>query len=105
MNGDLVALAVHLLDGRVVAVLVRDEEGRLDVATVWIFALAIEDLLVEANVVVVDGVVEGDGDHLGHVLGWQIAGNGRAVLGTVAVGQDADDGIAGWRPVGVAVHV
>lgn len=80
VDGDLVALAVHLLDGRVVGVLVGDEEGGLDVASVRVLALPVEDLLVQLDVVVVDGVVEGDGDHLRHVFGGEVSGDGGAVF-------------------------
>lgn len=99
------AFAVGLLDGRVVGVLVRNEESGLDVAAVRVLALAVEDLLVEIDVVVVDRVVEGDGDHHGDVFGGQTAGNGGAILRAEAVGQHADGGIARWRPVGVIVDI
>lgn len=105
MNGDLVPLPVHFLDSRVIGVLVGDEEAGLDVATVRVLAFPVEDLLVEADVVVVDGVIEGNRDHLRHVLGRQIAGDGCAILGTEAVGKDADAGVAGRRSVRVVVHV
>lgn len=105
VNGDLVPFPVHLLHGRVVGVLVRDEEGRLDVATVRILSLPVEDLFVEADVVVVDGVIERDGDHLRHVLGGQVAGDRGAVLGAEAVGEHAHGRVAGRRPVRVVVHV
>lgn len=104
VHGDLVALARRLLHRRVVGVLVRDEVGGLDVATVGVLA-ALEHLLVQLDVVVVDGVVEGDGDHHGHILGGQVAGNGGAVLRAEAVGQDAHGGIAGRGAVGIVVNI
>lgn len=105
MNGDLVALSVHLLHRGVVGVLVRDEERRLDVAAVRILALAVEDLLVETDVVVVDGVVEGYRDHLRHVLAREIAGYRGTILRAEAIGQNAHGGIARWSSIGIVVHV
>ena len=46
----------------------RNKETGFDVAAVGIFPLLVEDFTVEVNVVIVDGIVEGDGDHLRHVL-------------------------------------
>lgn len=60
-------LAVQLLDRGVVRVLVRHEERASDLAAVGVLPLAVEDLVVEVDVVHVDGAVEGDGDHLGHL--------------------------------------
>ena len=68
VNGDFVSFPVHFLDSRVVGVLVRDEEGGLDFATVRVLAFPVEDLFVQADIVVVDGVIERDRDHLRHVL-------------------------------------
>jgi len=86
VDGDLVAFPVHLLDRRIIGVLVRHEEGCLDITAVWILALAVEDLFVETDVVIVDGIVEGDRDHLGHILGWKITGYRSTVLRAEAVG-------------------
>lgn len=96
---------VGLLHGRIVGVLVRDEERGLDVATVGILSLAVEDLFVERYVVVVDGVVEGDGDHLGHVLVRQVAGYGRTVFRTEAVRQHTDRRVARRCSVGIVVVI
>ena len=110
VRGDLVTEPVHLLDCRVVGVLVGHEERGLDVAAVGVPPLLVEDLPVQVNVVVVDGVVKGDGDHLRDpvaplVLGAQVAGHLRAALGAEAVGQLADVLVAGRGPVGVGVDV
>lgn len=99
------SLAVRLLHGRVVGVLVRDKVRRLDVAPVRVLALAAEDLLVQVDVVVVDRVVERDRDHHGDVLGGQIAGDRRAILGAEAVGQHAHGRVTGWGPVRVGLDV
>lgn len=98
-------LAVRLLNGGIVGVLVRDEERGLDVAAVGVLALPAEHLLVQLDVVVVDGVIEGDGDHLGYVLGRQVAGDGRTVLGAETVGQHANGRVAGGGAVRVVVDI
>lgn len=99
------AQAVGLLDGGVVGVLVANKEGSLDIAAIGIFALAIEHLLVQLNVVVVDGIVEGDGDHLRDVLGLKVAGDGGAVLRAEAVGQNADGWVTGRSAVGIVFDI
>ena len=53
----------------VVRVLVADEEGALDGASVGVDEVVPEDLLVDVDVVHVDGAVEGQGDHLGDLQG------------------------------------
>jgi hypothetical protein len=106
VDGNFVTLAVSLLNGGVVGVLVGDEEGGLDVAAIGVAPLARgEHFLVQLDVVVVDGVIEGDDDHLGNVLGGQIAGDLGAVLRAEAVGQHADGRVARWSAIGVIVDV
>lgn len=105
MDGDFVALSVHLLDRGVVGVLMRDEERGFDVAAIRILALAVEDILVETNVIVVDGIVEGNRDHLRHVLTREIAGNRGTVLRAEAIGQNAHSGITWRSSIGIVVHV
>lgn len=96
---------VSLLNSRVVTVLMGNEEGRLDVASVRIFTFSVEDFLVQLDVVVVNGIVEGDCDHLGHVLGGQVAGDDGAIFGAEAIGQHALRRVARGRAVGVVVHI
>ena len=106
-------LVVHVLDSRVVGVLVRDKVGGLDVAAVGVLPLPVEDLIVQVNVVVVDGIVKGDGDHLGHVLAVgttgadlaEVSGHLGAILRAEAVGQLADGGVTGRGPVGIGLNV
>ena len=81
----------------------------LDVTAIGV-ASASEDLIIQVNVVIVDGVVEGDGDHLGHtqavlVLGAEIARHLRAVLGAEAVRQLANRLVAVRCPVRVRLRV
>lgn len=80
MDGDFVSFTMRLLNSGIVGILMGDEESRLNIATVGILALSIEYFFVELNVVVVDSVVESDGDHLGYISRWQVAGDDRAVF-------------------------
>lgn len=105
MNGDLVALPVHLLDRGVIGVLVRHKERGFDITTVRVFALGVENLLVKADVVVVDGVVEGYRDHLRYVFAWEIAGYRRTVLRAEAIRQDAHSGVARRSSIRIIIHV
>lgn len=68
-------LSVHLLNGRIVGVLVRNEEGALDGATVRVVSTFLEDFIVNVNVVVIDGIIKGNHDHLGNLCRLQFAGN------------------------------
>ena len=107
---DLMAQSVYVTHSRVVGVLMRDVESSLDVATVWILPLLVEDLGVEVNVVVVDGVVEGDGDHLrnsvaGTTIRTETPGDLGTVVTAVTVGQDADSQVTLGGSVGVGVLV
>ena len=84
------ALVIQLVYHGVVGVLVRDVEGGVDGAAVRVLLALREQLLrVEFPVPVVDGVVEGDDDHLGDVLRGQAPGHQGAVGGAEAVGQCA----------------
>ena len=110
MSSDLVTHPVHVLNCRVVCVLVRDKEGGLNVAAVGVPSLPVEDLVVQVNVVVVDGVIEGDRDHLWDsvtsvVVGAKISGNFGTVLGTEAVRKFADVLVTEWRAVGIVFNV
>ena len=84
-HGDLVTAPVQILHRRVVGVLVRHEECTAYLAAVRVHTVAVEDLVVEVDVVDVDGAVEGDGDHLGHLLGLEATGDARAVGRAVTV--------------------
>lgn len=105
MDCDFVTFAVHFLRRGIVGVLVRYEVGGLYVAPVGVLAFAVEDLFVQLDVVVVDGVVESDGDHLGHVFGREVSGDGGAIFRTETVGQVAHGGVARWGAVGIVVDI
>lgn len=100
---DLVAATVQVLDGRVVCVFVRDEESSADLTAVGVLALAVEDVLVQVDVVDVDGAVERDGDHLRHLRRLDVAGNAGAVGRAEAIGEDALGGVAVGRSVRVSL--
>jgi len=85
MDGDLVALAVCLLHSGVVGVLVRHEEGGFDVTAVGVLAISVEDILVQLDVVIVNGIIESDGNHLGNVLRWEVSGDRSSVLGAETI--------------------
>lgn len=64
------SLPVELLHRRVVGVLVRHEERASDLTTVRVLSLSVEDLVVQVDVVHVDGTVERDRDHLWYLHTW-----------------------------------
>lgn len=104
---------VDVLNSGVVSVLVRDKEGRLDITTIGVLPLPVEDLVVQINVVVVDGVIEGDHDHLRNVLAVgssrsdiaKLSGNLGSILRTEAVGQLADGSITRRSSVRIGFNV
>jgi hypothetical protein len=55
---------VEVLKGGVVSILVGYEKGTPDLATVRVLTLAVEDLIVQVDVINVHGSVECNGDHL-----------------------------------------
>lgn len=82
-------LTMRFLHTRIVRILVGNEISSLDIAAVRILALPVEDFLVKLDVVVVYRVVEGDSDHLRHILGREITGDDGTVLRAEAVRQHA----------------
>jgi len=81
-----VAFPVGFLHRRVIGVLVRHEERGFDVTPVGISAFAIEYFLVQFDVVVVDGIVKCDRNHLRDFFGRQVVWYSGAVFGAEAVG-------------------
>jgi hypothetical protein len=76
-----------------------------NVASVWVLSLSVKDIFVQIDVVVVDGIVERDGDHHGNIFRRQIPGHSRAILRAEAIGQNAHSWIARWRTVGIVVDI
>lgn len=105
MYSNLVSLTMSLMHGWIVGIFVRDKVGRFDVAAVRIFPFAVEDLCIEVDIVVVDGVIEGDSDHLWHVTSGQVSGDHGAVLRAETVRQNALRGVAVWGSVRVIVDI
>lgn len=105
VHSNLVSLTVCFLHGRIVAVFVRHKIGGLNVTSVGILAFSVENLLVQLDIVVVDGIIEGDRDHHRHILSGQIARNRGSIFRTEAVRQEANSRVTGWRTVRVVVDV
>lgn len=80
MHGNFVSFAMRLLYGRVIGVLVRNEIGGLDIATVRILAFSVKDFLVQFDIVIIDSIIEGNGDHHGYIFAGQIIRNGGTVF-------------------------
>jgi len=58
---------------------VGEEESGLDVTPIGVFPI-LENLIIELDIVVVDGVIESDCNHLGNVLCLEITRDGRPIL-------------------------
>lgn len=82
----------------------RHVEGALHAAAVGVGTLSIEDLLEDSNVVRVDGTIEGDGDHLGHLRWLQTSGNPGTIRRAEAVRQLTLAEITIGGPVGILVN-
>lgn len=91
---DFVSFPVSFLYRRIVGVLVRHEERGFDVTPVGIPSFSIEYFLVQFDVVVVDGIVKGDRNHLRDFFGRQVVWYSGAVFGAETVGQNAHGWIA-----------
>lgn len=96
MYSDFMTLSECFMNSRVIGVFVGNEEGGLDITTIWILTLAIEHFLVQFNIVVVDGIIESDCDHHRNILDRQISWNRGAIFRTEAIRQNASLQIA-WR--------
>ncbi len=66
-----------------------DIEGSFDAAAVRIDEILPKELLIDVNVVDVDGTVKGEGDHLRHLTDLKVSGYLGAVGGAKAVRDDA----------------
>lgn len=95
---------VQILHRGIVGVFVRNEVCAANLATVWIATGAVEDFLVQVDVVDVDGTVEGEGDHLGHVGRLEVAGNSGTIGRAEAIGEDTLGWVAVGGSVGISFH-
>lgn len=102
-SGDFVTATVEVLNGRVVGVSVGHEESSFDLAAVGVLAGTAEDFFVQFDVVTIDGTVEGEGDHLGNVSGFQFTGDLGTVRRAEAIGQHALGRVAFGSAVGIII--
>jgi len=89
---------------------VGHKEGGFDVTAIGISPLSVEDLVVKVNVVVVDGIVEGNCDHLWDsvtsiVARAKVSRNLRTIFGAETVRQLADVLVAEWSPVRIVFNI
>ena len=110
VSSDLMAQSVHVGDGGIVGVVVRYEKCGFNITSIGVPPLFVKDFTVQVNVSNIDGVIEGEGDHLGDsvtpvILGAEVSGNLRAVLGAETVGEFAESFITGRGSVGVGFTV
>lgn len=82
-----------------------DEVSRLNVASVGVLAFAVEDLLVQLDVVVVNGIIKGNRDHHGDIFSGETTGNCGAILRAEAIRQNTDSGVASRGTIGVIVDI
>ena len=87
-----------------------DKESSLDVAAVWVFPYSVKDLIVEINIVDVDGIVKSYGDHLRHfqavsAVRTKVSGHLGPRFRAKAIGQAADCLVARGSSVGVVFNV
>lgn len=81
----------------------RDEEGAFGCAVVALVLDGVfEDILENTEISLVDGASEGDGDHLGRLLGVQFARNACAVhRAEAALGPEASARVTHSSAVGI----
>ena len=90
-----------------------DKETGFDVTAIRIFPFLVEDLTVEVNVIVVDSVIEGYGNHLRHVLASGSSGtnpaevtrNLCAILRAEAVRELANVAITWWGTIRISIDI
>lgn len=105
MHSDFMTLSECFLDGGVVGVFVGNEVCSLDVATVWILTVSVEDFLVQFNVVVINSIIKSDGDHHWNILDWQVSGNGGTIFRTETIRQDTSLQVAWWSSVWIVFSI
>ena len=81
----------------------RDEESRLDRTSVRIISSLLEDFIVGVDIVVVDSVIEGDGDHLRNCSWLQLVRDLSSVTRAEAIRKNAHRRIARPSTVGVLI--
>lgn len=81
----------------------RHEECTTNLAAIGVVTISVENLFIQINVVYVHGSVEGDGDHLRYLVGFDASGDASTVGGAETVREDALVGIAVWSSIGVHI--
>lgn len=87
MNTDFVAIIPEFLDIPVVGVLVRQEEGCLNWTAIAVGSICGKDFGVNFSIFIVDGIIEGQDDHLRRVFQPQVSRNSCRIKRTKAVGK------------------
>ena len=87
----------------------RDKESALDVTTIGVSPV-VEDLFVEVDVSDVDGVIEGESDHLRYsgapvILWTQVSGHLGTILRAEAVRQSAESLVTLGSTVRISVSI
>lgn len=70
MNSNFMSFTMHLLGTRVVGVFVGHKESGFDITTVGIFTFAVEDFFIQIDVVVINGIIKSNCNHLRNVFSW-----------------------------------
>ena len=89
MGSDFVTFSMHFLNRRIVCVFVWHKKCRLNWTAIRVIPTLFEDLLIDINVIVIDGVVEWYHNHLGNVCRLQFAGDLGPIRWTETVRQNA----------------
>lgn len=104
VDSNFMTFTMSFLYSRVVGVFVGDEVSSLNVTTVGILA-TLEDFLVQFNIVVVNGIIESNGNHHRNILGRQVTGNSGTIFGTETIRQNTDRGITRRSTVRIVINI
>ena len=110
MRSDFMPESVHVLDSGVVGVFMGDIESSLDVTPVGIPSFLVKYFSIQVNVVIVDGVIERNSNHLWNSVTWTTVGTQTTrdscpVFATEAVWELTNSQVAGWGSVWICVLV
>ena len=101
----LMSVVPQLLRVPVIRVLVRQKERPANRTAVPIRPVLHENLLIDFPVLIVDGIIEGQDDHLRRLIRSQVAGNAGRVHGAEAVRQGAIGEIASAGSVWILLWI
>jgi len=80
VHRNLMTFSVRFLHRGIIGVFVRNEERGFDVASIGVFALTVEYLFVQLDVIVIYSVVKSYGDHLRNFFRWKVIRNSGTVF-------------------------